>query len=105
MRADREYREVVTRGQRVRTEHFSVYRDLGTPGRKVGISVGKRVGSAVVRNRIKRVVREFCRLNRNVFPEGSRTAIVARKALPEVTLATVQKELLPAIAQRWGAEG
>lgn len=103
MRADRDYREVVTGGQRVRTDHFAVYRDAGAPGRRVGISVGKRVGTAVVRNRIKRVIREFCRLHKAAFPEGSRTAIVVRKVPPHPTLAAVREELLPAIERRWGA--
>lgn len=102
LRSDREYREVVTKGDRVRTEHFTVYRDAGAAGRKVGISVGKRVGPAVARNRLKRVVRELVRLEKAAFPEGSRTAIVARKAPPVVTLAAVKEELLPAIARRFG---
>ena len=103
LRTDREYREVVRKGQRAGTEHFSVYRDFpGAGGRKVGISVGKRVGRAVARNRIKRVLREFYRFHKNAFPEGSRTAIVVRKALPNPCLAAVTEELLPAMSRRWG---
>jgi ribonuclease P protein component len=111
LRTDREYREVVRKGERATTPHFTVYRDRAgggaTPGaapRKVGISVGRRVGGAVLRNRVKRLLREFCRLNRCAFPEGTRTAIVARKAPAVRDLASVSRELLPAIERRWGKE-
>ena len=103
LRTDREYRDVVHKGERASTPHFTVYRDDRAKGAaKVGVSVGKRVGNAVVRNRLKRLLREFCRLNADAFPQGSRTAIVARKALESPGLADIAAELLPAILRRWG---
>jgi ribonuclease P protein component len=103
LRTDREYREVVRKGERAVTAHFTVYRDFpGGGGRKVGISAGKRVGGAVLRNRIKRVLREICRIHKTAFPDGSRTAIVVKKAPSRPGLAAVSAELLPAISRRWG---
>lgn len=105
MRTDREYREVVRKGERASTDHFVVYRDFrGGDTRKIGISVGKRAGSAVVRNRIKRVLREYYRFHKVDFPEGSRTAIVVKKPLPDQGLETVVSELHPAILRRWGGK-
>ena len=45
---------------------------------RLGITVGRKVGSAVVRNRIKRIVREVFRRHRSLFPNQSDTVIVAR---------------------------
>jgi len=104
LRSDREYREVVRKGERTATAHFTVYRDClgGAGARKVGISVGKRVGGAVLRNRIKRVLREICRIHKNAFPDGCRTAIVVKAAPSPAGMAEVSAELLPAILRRWG---
>lgn len=103
LRTDREYREVVRKGERMTTAHFTIYRDFaGGDARKVGISVGKRAGCAVARNRVKRVLREFYRFHKSAFPGGSRTAIVAKKAHSLPSLANVTAELLPAISKRWG---
>ncbi|MDX1814891.1 MAG: hypothetical protein R3239_02940, partial [Thermodesulfobacteriota bacterium] len=50
----------------------------------------------------KRLLREFYRHNKRVFPVGTRTAIVVRKAPRDADLASVSAELLPAIELRWG---
>ena len=103
LRTDREFRDVVRKGERVHTPHYTVYRDaLGGERRQVGISAGKRAGGAVVRNRAKRLLREFYRLHKGAFPTGSRTAIVVRKTTEDAALPAVCAELLPALHRRWG---
>lgn len=104
LRTDREFRDVVRKGERVNTVHYTVYRDaLGGKRRQVGVSAGKRAGGAVVRNRVKRLLREFYRLNKGEFPTGTRTAIVVRKPPETAALTEVSAELLPALRRRWGA--
>ena len=103
LRTDREFREVVRKGERVTTPHYTVYRDApGGELRQVGVSAGKRAGGAVARNRVKRLLREFYRLHKGAFPAGTRTAIVVRKPPQGAALSTVCAELLPAIRRRWG---
>ena len=54
--------------------------DLGFA--RLGLSVSRKVGGAVVRNRWKRMLREAFRLNREKLPTGLDLVIVAKDATP-----------------------
>lgn len=49
-----------------------------TQSNRVGITVGKKLGHAVVRNRVRRRLREVYRLNEHRFTPGWDIVIVAR---------------------------
>ena len=49
-----------------------------TPYNRVGITVGKKLGHAVVRNRVRRRLREVYRLNEHRFKPGWDIVVVAR---------------------------
>ena len=47
-------------------------------GRKFGFAVSRKVGCAVVRNRVKRFLREFYRTHRAQFVDDAHVVVVAR---------------------------
>ena len=46
---------------------------------RLGITVSKRVGNAVIRNRVKRCIREWFRQAREGLPHGSDIVVIARQ--------------------------
>ena len=67
-------------GRKIHTQHFLIF-SLPGSGR-LGITVSKKVGNAVTRNRIRRLVREFVRLDRWV-PAASDVVVVAKRSAAE----------------------
>jgi putative membrane protein insertion efficiency factor/ribonuclease P protein component len=65
---------------RIRAGVFLVVgRDNGLGRHRLGVTVTKRIGPAVVRNRLKRQVREFFRQNRPAWPGGLDLLFIARQ--------------------------
>ncbi len=77
----RDYEHVYRHGQKFVGRNFVCYvvRQTGQ-GRKFGLAVSRKVGRAVVRNRVKRYLREIYRTRRNTLKDGFFIVIVARPA-------------------------
>jgi ribonuclease P protein component len=68
-----------TKGNRHFSDYFIiVFRKNPTSTSRLGITVSKKVGKAVTRNRIKRTIREFFRLNRNLWQGRLDVNVIAR---------------------------
>jgi ribonuclease P protein component len=87
----REYLAAQACGRRMHTPHFGVCLAPGERPR-LGLVVTKRLGKAVRRNRVKRLVREFFRRHKNVLPLAD-IIIMAKKGAAELSYHEVHEEL------------
>ncbi len=64
------------------------------PGvRRLGITASRKVGNAVVRNRLKRAVREWYRGNRSKLAEGVDIVVIARPGAARLDSAGIAANL------------
>lgn len=83
LKGQRDFEYVLREGIRKRAGQIIFV--VGKSGKqRIGVRISRRAGSAVLRNRIKRVIREFFRLNREAFPEGD-ILVIAQPGLAEKT--------------------
>ncbi|HIJ81622.1 MAG TPA: ribonuclease P protein component [Desulfuromonadales bacterium] len=69
-----------------------VWRANGLLCARLGITASKKVGSAVIRNRIKRYLREFFRQNRTLM-EAVDVNVIARRESAQMTYSDTVREL------------
>jgi ribonuclease P protein component len=90
----REFNRVREMGRKWHTPHFVVIVMFRRDGpTRLGLTVSRKVGSAVRRNRVKRLVREYFRTRYDAMPRYSDISIIAKKGASELDHATVWSEL------------
>ncbi|MGE4553167.1 MAG: ribonuclease P protein component [Desulfovibrionaceae bacterium] len=91
-------------GEKLFTRHFVCFvlpRADASAGFRLGLTVSRKLGKAVARNRIKRVVREFFRLRQQTVPDGLDIVVVPKRTLDasRLDLDRVATEFTPLLAR------
>lgn len=90
-----EFRRVYDEGQRRSASLCIVFLlPNGLPHPRLGITTPARMGKAVLRNRVRRRLREVFRLNRPSLPAGWDILVNPRPAVAKVPFRTLEGELL-----------
>lgn len=75
-----DFLHVSNQGCKIFTPQFIfIYNKSELPMSRLGITVSRKIGNAVIRNKIKRFLREFFRKNKSSFLQCYDISIIARK--------------------------
>ncbi len=99
LRRPTDFRRVYERRRSTSDAWLLVYAcENGLPYTRVGLSVSRKVGGAVQRNRLRRLYREAFRLTRHEMPGGLDLVLIPRS--PEEPTLAVLKNTLPRLVRR-----
>lgn len=73
---------------------FLVLYVLPSESLKVGFAAGKKLGNAVIRSRVKRILREAFRLNQHRLKNNVQILLVGRKALIDQKMQVAEKSFI-----------
>jgi len=94
-----EFKRAQDQGKKHHTRHFLVLvlpRGDQGPAR-IGVTITRKVGNAVARNRVKRLVREVFRREHARFPPGCDVVFIAKDGSPDLRY----DDVLAEVPARW----
>lgn len=103
IRSRAEYRAIYAESRPLHVGRVVVYAAPGEGPVRLGVTVPRKVGGSVVRNRVKRLIREAFRQERAAFPDGTRLVVNARHSAGTLTLVEARESLRRAAGLLRGA--
>ena len=101
IRKHQDYLRIYQQGVRKASAHFTIITCWNRTGaRRLGMTVSRKAGNAVQRNKIKRLLREFFRLNKSRFPASQDIVIIAKRGILPMTYRDVCTELGSCLIQK-----
>lgn len=89
-----EFQNVYINGKKLQGNYITVFVLSNQPKRKLGISISKKTGNAVIRNRAKRLIREVYRLNKHKLIDNTHFVISAKPEIKGIKYRDLEKDFL-----------
>lgn len=94
VKREQDFSAIFKQGKNFANRKFVLYKlEKDQPHFRVGLSVSKKLGNAVVRNRIKRLLRHVLQAHRDQMGKED-FVIIARKGVEDLNYQEVEKNLL-----------
>ncbi|NLI14541.1 MAG: ribonuclease P protein component [Peptococcaceae bacterium] len=95
LKKNKDYKNVYSRGKSVADRHLVLYFLANNSSDcRLGFTVSRKIGNAVKRNRIRRLFKEACRINKEQFTGGYDIVLLARRHNESLKYQQVEESLL-----------
>ena len=95
VKKEKDFNSIFKEGESVANRRFVIYRLANSQEHfRVGLSVSKKLGNAVMRNQIKRRIRHILIDHRNELVDNIDFIVIARKGVENLDYAELEKNLL-----------
>ncbi len=98
IKSSEEYTEIINTSKSKKSKYFSIYYRKNNNSNRYGITVPKKTGTAVIRNKIKRRIKNIIDNNKKIVHNGYDYVIIIKKGILELTYEEIEKELLKLIS-------
>ncbi|MCK5680996.1 ribonuclease P protein component [bacterium] len=100
IRARQEFTEIFNTARKTHSSHLILFRRSNSgQSARVGITASRKVGVAVVRNRVKRFIREYYRQHKANFTPGFDYSLVVKKSFSRLSKRAAESELSAILAK------
>lgn len=90
----KEFNNIIKNGKFVKNNYYVIYHvNSNEVSNKYGIAIGKSVGKAFIRNKLKRQTRSIIDKNRKLFPNKENYIIMIRKSCQSVPYKLLEESL------------
>ena len=89
-----DFTRIINKNKAVKNKYYSIFYEKATNNNLFGISVPTKIGNSVVRNKLKRQVKNIIDNNKNYIQNSYNYVIIIRKSLLELDYKLKEKELI-----------
>ncbi|HYK88441.1 MAG TPA: ribonuclease P protein component [Acidobacteriota bacterium] len=98
-----DYRSIYGTGRKLNSGRFVLFaRENNLDHQRLGITVSRKVGGAVIRNRVKRLFREIFRKSSADLPDHFDLVVNAKRACAEASYGDLRDEFIIAVRRICG---
>jgi len=105
---NQDFSKIIQNRKYIKNNLFIIYyMENNFPNARYGISVSKKIGNAVVRNKIKRQLKNIIQKNKNIFKKETDYIIIIRKGILDFDYHQIESSLIALLKNnnwRWNNE-
>ena len=91
----KDFDNIINTGKYKKGKYFVIYnKDNNLDIKRFGIAVSKKNGSAVIRNRMKRITREILNKNKNMFKNSNDYIIIVKRNALDYNFNALEEDIL-----------